>query len=611
MFKKYISSISILCLLILPIVFAFNSSEAASSPSILQYLKSINPQTDWSIMARASLGEPVSENDAAFLKNLDGNSSNDFATYILAITSLGKDSRSFGRENLVYGLRQMLQNGQIGDETLISDDMFALIALRASGLPASDSLVAQEVNYIKNHQLQDSGWDWSASSTSSSADYTAMGIMALASAGISASDSSISDAVDFLIASQNNDGGFGMTKGQLSNTASTAWALSAIYALGDNPDFYKPAGLSPIDYLNARLSQSGYFLFDAQSSGPDLFTPVSSAYAAIALAGKFYPVSSITAPSQVSLRVEGQNETICDLKAAEGKTALDVIKSSAQECGYSYVIQDTQYGPYLTTIAQDAASGLNGWSYLPNFEMAQVGAGDYIMKPGDILLWYYGAWDDKPLRLKHAQSSVGVGDDTVATVEKYDSGAWSALAGAALKRGNEDFITDANGQVSLSWAKDGAYYIYAEAGKSVRSEKVMIVTGDAASSQSIDMSVIVDKSNPGSGSLQDTNKAPNSSIIFGVSGDLDFGTLGPGESSTKQAIIANSGTSNISATATISGAGLFTANTRLDNVASSQWQKVIASGLSSSVNVTLFVPSSYQGNGSEQGTIVFWANAVN
>ena len=595
----------IISIITLPIIGLFESSSAAVQPEVGTYLESISPQTDWSIMARAAIGQTPTNID--FLKTLDGSTANDYATYILAITSLGEDPRSFGSENLVYGLRQLSDNGQIGDEMYLNDDIFSLIALRAAGVIQSDSLVTQEVDYIKSKQAPDGGWSWDSSATEGMVDYTAMGIMALISAGVDTTDSSIVTAVDFLANAQNDDGGFGMNSSDTSNTASTAWALSAINSMNADVNFYKPTGLSPIDYLDARQHADGYFFFDETSTSADQFTQYTTSYTAIALSGKYYPVSSIIAPATSSLRIEGINSTVCVLDNAQGLSALDVIKSSAQECGYTYVIQEYEWGPYLTTINSEISEGNNGWIFVANNEHLMVGANQFAMTQGDELIMYYGAWDSKLLRITHSESSVSIGDATTALVERYDSGAWSAIQGATLTRGAETFTTDALGQVNLSWPTDGAYYLYAQSDIGVRSEKIMVVAGDAGDSQNLGMSVNIEQLDVG-GSNPDI---PTPSTIFGVTADLSFGTLNPGQSLTKQATIINNGDSNIATTATVSGASLFVNNITLDNVIPAQWQQTIAGSVSTDVDVTLSVPSSYSGSGEEQGTLVFWANVVN
>jgi hypothetical protein len=599
--KKIYTIISIIVLL--PLLMVFSNSQAAVAPEVGTYLESIDPQKDWTIMARSAIGQ--SPTDIDFLKTIDGSTANDYATYVLAITSIGEDPRSFGDENLVYGLSQLSTNGQMGDEAFLNDDIFGLIALVSAGVSESNSVVIQEINYIKSKQASDGGWSWDAEATEGMVDYTAMGIMALISAGVDVADSSVVDAVNFLANAQNNDGGFPVSKTGTSNTASTAWALSAIYSINADVDFYKPGGLSPIDYLEARQHADGYFLFDETSSGADLFTPVTTSYAAIALSEKFYPVSTITEPVTSSLRIEGIDNTVCKMNT-QAINALDVIKASSNECGYTYVIQEYEWGPYLTTINDEEAVGNDGWIFVVNNEHLQVGANQFDMSADDKLLMYYGAWDSKLLRVVHTESTVAIGDTTTATVEQYDAGTWSAFAGATLSQGADTFTSDANGEVELTWDQDGLYYLYAEAGASIRSDKVMVSAGDVGDSENLGMSVNIEQDSGG------TNPDPDPpSTIFGVSGDLSFGTLTPGQSSTKQATITNISDSSIATTATVSGSSLFTDNITLDNVVPIQWQKTIEQSASADVDVTLSVPSAYTGAGAEQGTLIFWANVMN
>jgi len=585
-----------------PVFLNFERTQAAVPSSVSAYLSSLSQQLDWSIMARAALSEAPA--DAEFLKTLDGATANDYATYILAITALGKDPRSYGGENLVYGLEQKASGGQIGDSTLISDDMFGIMALRAAGVPATESVLSGSVSYIKSKQFSDGSWDFAAASTKGSADFTAMGIMALRAAGVPASDTAIVKAVDYLANVQNNDGGFPLASGESSNTESTAWALSALNALGENIANWKPVDASPVDYLNARIGADGYALFNATATGMDIRTPVTTSYAAIALSGKYYPVASITAPPSVNLRIEGKIKTLCTV-SAQARTALDAVKNAAGPCGYTYVISDTQYGPYLTTIAGEAAEGLSGWSYLPNWELAQVGAGDHTLSEGDTLVWYYGAWDDKPLRILHTETTVSIGNGTSAQVERFEGGSWKPFAGATLTRGSETFTSDANGLVALSWPQSGVFGLTAEASGSVRSSRILVVAGTGAASQSLPMSVTVNQSNqqtPGG------NGQP--AVVFGVSGDLDFGSLAPGQSSTKTATVTNSGTVDVVVTATAGGANLFTQNILLDSVVPPSWQRSVTHGSAKNIAVQLSIPAQYSSSGAEQGTLIFWANPV-
>src|SRR3989338_7266054 len=162
--NKYFYKITSLVLLVasLSLVFISNKSQATVPPALGTYLAGIS-NSDWVVMALGSMNQTPS--DINFLKTIDGASANDYATYILALTALGKDPRNFGSENLVNSLRQKATGGQLGDSTLVNDDMFGLIALASAGVPVSDALIASEANYIKSKQLTDGSWDFAASST--------------------------------------------------------------------------------------------------------------------------------------------------------------------------------------------------------------------------------------------------------------------------------------------------------------------------------------------------------------------------------------------------------------------------------------------------------------
>jgi hypothetical protein len=509
--------------------FITDKLQASVPPAVGTYLSSVQ-SSDWAVMGLSALGQtPTNIN---FLKTIDGASANDYATYILALTSLGIDPRYYGNENLVESLRQKESLGQIGDNSLLNDDIFGLLALISSGVPASNSLITSEVSYIKNHQLSDGSWDFATTSTAGSVDMTAMGIMALRAAGSGVSDPALIKAVGYLANSQKDDGGWPLLPGGTSNTESTAWVLSALYNLGDNPDFWAPVDASPVDYLLAQIQSDGHAGFDATTQSITGRTPVTTSYTAIALSGKYYPVRALSPLVDINLQIEGNLARIC-ATSTTARTALDAVRSAASSCNYTYHIQDTQYGPYLDVINNEAAAGLLGWSFRVNNESLQVGANDYLVRANDNILLYYGSWDSLPERLRNNQT---------------------------------------NAQQSLG----------------------------------LEATITAPAGNPASGS----NQPNNSAVVFGVSGDLNFGTLTPGQSTSKTATLTNSGTTSITTTASVSGVDLFKNNLTLDNLSVPSWQKLLTSGASSPVIVTLSVPANYASSGKEQGTLIFWANIV-
>jgi hypothetical protein len=203
----------------------------------------------------------------------------------------------------------------------------------------------------------------------------------------------------------------------------------------------------------------------------------------------------------------------------------------------------------------------------------------------------------------HGETQVELNSTTTAIVQVYLSPAWQPIEGATLTRGTETFTTDSNGQVSLSWSENGAYYLVATAENRVRSAKIFVVAGEAGEQASLPLSVTISNDDGGGG-----GNPPEDGAEFGVSGNLNFGTIAPGESATREATLTNNSSSSITTTASVDGATLFVDNLTLDNVVPNQWQKGVSSNSSASVDVTLDVPNNYTETGAENGTLIFWAN---
>jgi len=610
--KKSISIFLLVCLISAQFSFFIAKGNAQVLSSVVEYLKS-ETQSDWSAMAFSAMGIDVP--NSSFLKKLDGQEASDIATYILAITSMNKDPRTFGEEDLIKKLKSTFSAGQFGNPSYLSDDMFSILALRSAGVSADDQAIVSALSFIKNNQKSDGSWSWNTSDNQGSVDYTAMGIMTLMSCSVSTSDTIVSKASGYLLLAQNQDGGFPISPKSESNTPSTAWALSAIHSMSDNQDFWAPSSKTPSDYLKDRLSQSGYFLFDKNSNSKDAFTSVFTSYAAIALSGKFYPIKYIQGPVSVSVRIEGSSDTVCKAEGIEAKTALDALKTSSEQCGFSYEAKDTQYGTYVSKIGNDAASGSKGWSYLVNYKSPSVGAAEYSLSQKDELVWYYGEWDDSALKISSA-TSAKIGDKAQITVEELSGGSWVPKDGASVKIGNKELKTDNSGKVEFFWETAGDFYVYAFSEGSIRSDKVLVfvssnsvASGGASSdnSKSIEMSVDVIAS---SQKISTLSSDLSSAIVFGVSGDLNFGQVEHGKSSSKKITITNSGSGAISLTATVSGSDLFLNNLSVDSSALSAWKKTINPYSWSQSNVSISIPSSYSKTGQEKGVLIFWARKI-
>jgi len=95
--------------------------------------------------------------------------------------------------------------------------------------------------------------------------------------------------------------------------------------------------------------------------------------------------------------------------------------------------------------------------------------------------------------------------------------------------------------------------------------------------------------------------------------ELDFGTLAPGQTSNEQNLgVTNTGASNVRVTADVSdtASDLYVSGLRLDSASWSSYSTTVEKAASINAGATLEVPSSYTGLGTQEGTLIVWAEKV-
>jgi len=395
------------------------TSQAAS------YLSS-QSTTASTAMALSAYGQSV---DVAFLKSADTSTAIGITKPIMAIVAAGEDPRTYPDTDLVAALKAHFDGTQFGSDTQLNDDMWAIFALSASG-EADSSEVSAAQAFILANQNTDGGWSWGVGE-SSDTDDTAAAVMALLESGLSGDHGSIVDAVAYIKGNQNTDGGFYSNPawGTDSNSSSDAWVLAMINALGEDAGSWSSGGYTPIDHILSLQDTDGGFWWVTPGTS-DFNNKASTSDVLIALLGKSYPVAKMSksAAPLVSYRIEGSLSQLC-AGEVNAETALEVIENASSDCGYTYTIQDTDWGPYLSEVAGDAAEGLSGWLYFVNWQSGNVGAADYILSSGDFVLWNYGEWGVQPMRLTlDAHDTLyTVGEIVGGIVESYGGGSWTAL----------------------------------------------------------------------------------------------------------------------------------------------------------------------------------------
>lgn len=209
---------------------------------------------------------------------------------VAGVVAGGADPRNLGGTDYVQILasRYDAASGSYDDLSLQAD----LIAANG-GLAAKGDLPAQATKYIRSNQCKDgqtrSGFADVDCALGLDVDTTAWAINVLIAAGAHLSDGAIVGARRFLAAAQNDDGGFGHTVGQATRADSTGLALSAIYALREDPrggGWTRPGG-NPVRALKGLQDASGGFrtsASDTEPSGPSTVSAIPG------MAGSTYPI---------------------------------------------------------------------------------------------------------------------------------------------------------------------------------------------------------------------------------------------------------------------------------------------------------------------------------
>ena len=276
--------------------------------------------TEWSTIAVEASGQ-----DASNFATASGTSAVDFvatdtpapaapATDVernaIAIASTGADTTDFGGVNYDATLASYHTDSQIGDPTLLNDDIFGVIAADATQDPALRPEAQDGLNYFLAHQGADGGFSYTTDSCAfcgSDSNDTAAAIIAMDAAqamrlsnpNLAASQTS---ALDYLLSTQQPDGGFAYDAFSPSDGSSTAWGLMALNSVGET---VQTQALAARNWLLADQNPDGGFSFGAFGiTASDTYT---TAHAIIALLGTTWLLRpSPLHASQVGGRGSGQ-----------------------------------------------------------------------------------------------------------------------------------------------------------------------------------------------------------------------------------------------------------------------------------------------------------------
>jgi hypothetical protein len=324
------------------------NTDASAALSFLRSRQGVNGHIDgdivtaWSALAFGAHGERAravrSQDGATLLDALAGtalSSATDLERQILAVRASGADPATFGKQNLLTRLKEKFHDGQIGETSLLNDDIFGVLALLAGGESSDSPEIRETVRTMLSRQGSDGSWD--------NLDITAAAIQALVSYKSRGGTIPVADALSrarmFLYDHRDAFGGFG------ENSATTSWGLQAIVALSENPEEWQTAsGGTPWTALRRYQNSSGGFGWKSDADVSSFMT----AYAVPALLGRPWPVTLLSieelaleatalaatpSPSPAATRVTGAPTASASSSPRENQLAA--ADGTTQESGTS------------------------------------------------------------------------------------------------------------------------------------------------------------------------------------------------------------------------------------------------------------------------------------
>jgi prenyltransferase beta subunit len=241
-----------------------------------------------------------------------------FERELMVVDASGTDPHDFSGHDLVAEiLARQLGDGSFpytteGKQGESNDTIFAILALSPIHEPAVEAAIAEAREWVVSARLEDGGWYYSGSHPNSEVDMTGAAIEALVAAGppsegaaLAAYQEAIAGGLEYLKRSQLPDGGFpALPRGEReSNVASTAWAVQAIWAVGQNPEAWTtgPEAREPLDYMESMQQEDGHIRWRANNDMNGIWM---TAYVTPAFAGQALPIGEAALGSPSAERGE-------------------------------------------------------------------------------------------------------------------------------------------------------------------------------------------------------------------------------------------------------------------------------------------------------------------
>ncbi|MEK7582187.1 MAG: prenyltransferase/squalene oxidase repeat-containing protein [Patescibacteria group bacterium] len=267
--------------------------------------------TDWAAIALAT-GQSGESKDkiTAYLKSAPntGVSATDYERRAMALMSLGINPYSGTDTDYIKKITDKFDGIQIGEFSLVNDDIFAIFPLIKSGHAENDAIIQKIIAFILSKQHLNGSWEGSV-------DLTAAAIQSLALApSLSGVLEARTKAKSYLLNNQQSDGGFG------NSSFGTSWVMQAIVVLEETPSNWQKNNSTPGDFLHFFQQDDG----GVEPTTSDENTRIwATAYAIPAGLNKPWAsiLSSFARPSS-TLGVTGNGSIPSDIKKTTATSLL-------------------------------------------------------------------------------------------------------------------------------------------------------------------------------------------------------------------------------------------------------------------------------------------------
>ncbi|MDP3993268.1 MAG: terpene cyclase/mutase family protein [bacterium] len=290
---------------------------------------------DWAAMALGSHNQSIEV------------SSNDSESVLsLSRIALSRAAQGLDRTTQVNKIKDSYRENQLGNPDLINDDIFGILAIQSTD-PGWLKDHQPVFDTILSSQRSDGSFGFSKSSDGD-VDITAATIWALVYKQASPT-ASLNKASAYIAGAHNSDGGFGFKPNQMSNVASTSWAILAYRSIDKSVTQAE-------NYLINNEQSGGYWLIGSEPNY------LNTAYAVLALSGKKMPVVANpptnpipTPPSTIKPKPRKIIETTWVITELE-ETASTESHSSSGSCSASASASASASGGNASATASASAS---------------------------------------------------------------------------------------------------------------------------------------------------------------------------------------------------------------------------------------------------------------